>query len=92
MGDERAWKAEVERLTAENRRLTRLLEQHRIEWRQREPEEQAQSLTRSEVKPLTAEQRVAIFSALFRGREDVYPVRWESKATGKSGYAPACAR
>ena len=91
MGDERAWKAEVERLTAENRRLTRLLEQHRIEWRQREPEEQAQSLTRSEVKPLTAEQRVAIFSALFRGREDVYPVRWESKATGKSGYAPACA-
>ena len=59
MGDERAWKAEVERLRAENSRLTILLEQHRIEWRQREPEEVAQSLTRSDVKPLTAEQRVA---------------------------------
>src|ERR1019366_7517804 len=27
---------------------------------------------------------------LFRGRTDVYPIRWESKTTGKSGYAPAC--
>ncbi|MCZ8110329.1 MAG: DEAD/DEAH box helicase family protein [Rubrivivax sp.] len=26
-----------------------------------------------------------------RGRTDVFPVRWESKTTGKSGYAPACA-
>ena len=91
MGDERAWKAEVDRLKAENRRLTELLEEHRIEWRQRKPDESAVSLTRPDPKPLTAEQRVAIFSTLFRGREDVYPVRWESKTTGKSGYAPACA-
>ena len=28
---------------------------------------------------------------MFRGRTDVYPVRWESKTSGKSGYAPACA-
>jgi superfamily II DNA or RNA helicase len=28
---------------------------------------------------------------LFRGRTDVYPIRWESKTSGKSGYAPACA-
>jgi hypothetical protein len=27
----------------------------------------------------------------FRGREDVFPVRWESKTTGKSGYSPVCA-
>jgi hypothetical protein len=33
---------------------------------------------------------VKLFASLFRGREDVYPVRWESK-TGKSGYSPACA-
>lgn len=26
-----------------------------------------------------------------RGREDVYPRRFESRKTGKSGYAPACA-
>ena len=34
---------------------------------------------------------MALFRRRFRGRTDVYPVRWESKTTGKSGYAPACA-
>jgi hypothetical protein len=38
----------------------------------------------------TAE-KVALFRRLFRGRTDVYPVRWEGKTSGKSGYAPACA-
>lgn len=32
-----------------------------------------------------------MFRSLFRGREDVYPRRFESRRTGKSGYAPACA-
>lgn len=35
--------------------------------------------------------KVALFRALFRGREDVFPRRFESKKTGKSGYQPACA-
>jgi hypothetical protein len=34
--------------------------------------------------------KVALFRGLFRGREDIYPLRWESRQ-GKSGYAPACA-
>jgi|GEM_PF-764273 Uncharacterized protein conserved in bacteria len=34
-------------------------------------------------------EKIALFRSLFRGREDVYAVRWESK-TGKSGYSPAC--
>ena len=34
---------------------------------------------------------MALFRRLFRGRTDVYPVRWEGKTSGKSGYAPACA-
>ena len=34
--------------------------------------------------------KIALFRALFRGREDVYPRRFESKKTGKSGYSPAC--
>jgi len=34
---------------------------------------------------------VALFRRLFRGRTDVYPVRWESKTSVKSDYAPACA-
>jgi len=34
---------------------------------------------------------IALFRHLFRRRTDIYPIRWESKTTGKSGYAPACA-
>jgi hypothetical protein len=37
----------------------------------------------------TPSEKIALFRNLFRGREDVYPNRWESK-TGKSGYSPAC--
>jgi hypothetical protein len=36
-------------------------------------------------------EKVALFRSLFRGREDVYPRRFESRKTGKSGYSPACA-
>ena len=35
--------------------------------------------------------KIAAFRALFRGRDDVYPRRFENWKTGKSGYAPACA-
>jgi superfamily II DNA or RNA helicase len=34
--------------------------------------------------------KIALFRSLFRGREDVYPRRFESRKTGRSGYAPAC--
>ena len=37
------------------------------------------------------ESKIALFRALFRGREDVYPRRFESRKTGKCGYQPACA-
>jgi len=37
------------------------------------------------------EAKIALFRALFRGREDVYPRRFESRKTGKRGYQPACA-
>jgi very-short-patch-repair endonuclease len=37
------------------------------------------------------EAKVALFRALFRGREDLYPRRFESRKTGKTGYQPACA-
>src|SRR5437016_2533491 len=36
-------------------------------------------------------EKVALFRSLFRGRDDVYPKRWENARTGKTGYAPACA-
>lgn len=34
--------------------------------------------------------KIALFRSLFRGREDVYPRRFESARTGKQGYQPAC--
>ena len=37
------------------------------------------------------EKKIALFRRLFRGRSDVFPIRWENRATGRSGYAPACA-
>lgn len=39
----------------------------------------------------TPESKIALFRSLFRGRDDVYPRRFESRRTGKSGYQPACA-
>jgi hypothetical protein len=35
--------------------------------------------------------KIALFRSLFRGREDVYPRRFESRKTGKTGYQPVCA-
>ena len=76
--------SELERLRVENARLTALLTAHGIRW---------QAVSNVPISPsadpLTTEQKVALFGRLFRGRTDVYPVRWESKA-GKTGYSPAC--
>lgn len=38
----------------------------------------------------SAAAKIALFRALFRGRDDVYPRRFESRKTGKAGYQPAC--
>lgn len=35
-------------------------------------------------------EKIQLFRSLFRGREDVYPRRWENLKTGRSGYSPAC--
>ncbi|MCF8077840.1 MAG: helicase, partial [Desulfobacterales bacterium] len=34
--------------------------------------------------------KIGLFRSLFRGRDDVYPKRFESKRSGKSGYQPVC--
>ena len=36
------------------------------------------------------EQKLDVFSNLFRGRPDVYPVRWENSTGTRQGYMPAC--
>jgi hypothetical protein len=38
----------------------------------------------------TPEEKITLFRSLFKGREDVYAKRFESKKTGKSGYQPVC--
>lgn len=85
--------AEVARLRAENARLIALLERHGIP-RPKHASKPAPAPLASDpvptASPLSSEEKVTLFRRLFRGRTDVYPVRWESKA-GKSGYSPACA-
>jgi superfamily II DNA or RNA helicase/very-short-patch-repair endonuclease len=38
----------------------------------------------------SAAEKIALFRSLFRGREEVYAKRFESRRTGRSGYLPAC--
>jgi hypothetical protein len=40
--------------------------------------------------PQTPADKVRLFRSLFRGREDIFPTRFVSAKSGKSGYAPAC--
>lgn len=42
--------------------------------------------------PATNAAKVALFRSLFRGREDVFPRRWENEKKGLSGYSPACSK
>jgi hypothetical protein len=35
-------------------------------------------------------EKVQLFRQLFAGRPDVFPVRWNNKKDGRSGYSPAC--
>ena len=86
-------------LQAENARLVSLLDSHGIAWRT--PPAAASRPVLTALVPedapetsgpsLSTAEKVALFRRLFRGRTDVYSVRWEGKTSGKSGYAPACA-
>ena len=88
--------AEYERVRSENKRLHALLEQHGIQHTEEAkptvhevtPTQQAeQEVVASQ---LTTEEKITLFRRLFKGRTDVYPLRWESQKTGKSGYSPVC--
>ena len=72
---------ECRRLRAENERLQGLLKRYGVA---SDPPRQAK------VK-LGAAEKIALFRSLFRGREDVYAVRWESP-DGRAGYSPRTER
>lgn len=82
----------LEHLRAENARLIALLQAHGVEWRlpDEPPLVELTSPPPLISSSLDTDAKLALFRRLFRGRADVFPVRWESKA-GKSGYSPACA-
>ena len=81
---------ELDRLRAENERLRTLLalaQRTRSTFESGNPEP---ALPASSAPPSPGE-KIALIRRLFRGRDDVYALRWESPRTGKSGYAPATA-
>src|SRR6266436_1267934 len=39
---------------------------------------------------LSNDDKIALFLSLFRGRDDVFPRRWENPKSGKTGYSPVC--
>ena len=90
------------RLHSENTRLKAMLEAFALRPAAalekpplRSPSEQAPNRkgrsNRTENGPTTvADERILLFRMLFRGCQDVYAVRWESKK-GATGYSPACA-
>ena len=83
----------LDQLRRENARLIELLEAHGIAWRFSEPAptEPAPFAEADPAKgPSSTQEKVALFRRLFRGRDDVYALRWQS-SSGRSGYAPACA-
>ncbi len=41
-------------------------------------------------EPLSPQQKINLFIDLFRGRDDIYALRWENKQ-GRNGYSVACA-
>ena len=54
-----------------------------------EARDRAAGPTWSVPPPATMAERVSLFRRLFRGREDVFPKRWESRK-GTQGYSPVC--
>lgn len=83
---------ELDRLRRENAQLIALLKAHGIAW---EPADAPTPVPvtdgSSGTSCLSTQQKVTLFRQLFRGREDIYALRWHSARSGRSGYAPACA-
>lgn len=78
-------RSELDSLREENAQLKRLLAASE---RVAGGSVQRAALGPGPTKIATEAEKIAIFQALFRGRDDVFAVRWEAR-DGRSGYAPA---
>ncbi len=80
------------RLREENARLRRILAHHNIPIPQLLPASPPSTKNVEAASKVDTEERatkrIALFRSLFRGREDVHAMRWESD-DGRSGYMPA---
>lgn len=87
--------AECKRLREENARLKRLLTVHNIPIPPNSydgsPHDTACRTAAVDSNADRAHKRIALFRGLFRGREDVYAIRWES-ADGRVGYSPCVSK
>lgn len=85
---------ELALLKEENSRLKLLLVSHDIAWEkplvQKIQKPVPPTPKESGVTGMSPAEKIALFRRLFYGRQDVYPLRWESAKTGKAGYSPAC--
>ena len=82
-----------EALERENERLKVLLRKHGITYvpdRIKIPDPSPYSPISFPPVRLSLDGKVRLFRSLFRGREDVYARRWQSRTTGKGGYQPVC--
>ena len=88
--------ARLHELEEENSRLKALLSKHGISYEERK-QEPIPVVSKSEnedsaMQRLSLQEKVKLFRALFKGREDVFAKRWYSDVTKKSGYQPVCER
>lgn len=77
-----------QRLKAIDRQLSEL-DARRKDLLEQRKQLQAPSSKIPVIEKFSPEEKIQLFSSLFRGRSDVFAVRWENQA-GRSGYSVAC--
>ena len=80
--------AECDRLRDENARLKDMLG-IREEEAQSDSEREDDAASATVCNTSGGVEKIALFRSLFKGRENVYAQRWESRG-GRSGYSPVC--
>jgi superfamily II DNA or RNA helicase len=84
----RALEQKIQNLDAEREALVQALAQLKQQQTQQIPSLHITGATVTQNS--SSQDKVKLFRRLFKGRDDIYPKRWENSKTEKSGYAPAC--
>lgn len=78
----------IDNLQKENTYLRKLLNKHHIKF-------DIESVTRENLlsvaeSTLSPQDKIKLYQTFFKGRNDVYAIRWGNQKPQKSGYVPAC--